>query len=84
VADVRWPGFEDHPGHDIARRQMRDFGGMVSFTLRDDRLETAVRLMQGLEVFSLAESLGGVESLVSHPASMTHASIPADVRRAAD
>ncbi len=82
VEHVRWPGFEDHPGHAIARRQMRDFGGMLSFTLRDDRMETAVRLMQGLRVFSLAESLGGVESLVSHPATMTHGSIPADVRRA--
>ena len=82
VADVRWPGFDDHPGHEIARRQMRDFGGMLSFTLRDDRMDTAVRLMQGLRVFSLAESLGGVESLVSHPATMTHASIPAEVRRA--
>jgi cystathionine gamma-lyase len=82
VADVRWPGFEDHAGHEVAKRQMKDFGGMISFTLVDDRVETAVRFMQGLEVFSLAESLGGVESLVSHPATMTHASIPADVRAA--
>jgi cystathionine beta-lyase/cystathionine gamma-synthase len=82
VREVRWPGFDDDPGHEIARRQMRDFGGMVSFTLHDDSLATAVRLMQNLELFSLAESLGGVESLVSHPASMTHASIPADVRKA--
>ncbi len=83
VGLVRWPGFEDHPGHEIAKRQMRDFGGMVSLVLEDDRVETAVRLMQNLRVFSLAESLGGVESLVSHPATMTHASIPAEARQAA-
>ena len=83
VADVRWPGFEDHVGHDVAKRQMRGFGGMVSFTLKDDALEAAVRVMAATRVFALAESLGGVESLVSHPASMTHGSIPADVRRAA-
>ena len=82
VADVRWPGFEDHPGHDVAKRQMSGFGGMVSFTLHDDAIETAVRFMAATRVFALAESLGGVESLVSHPASMTHGSIPADVRRA--
>ncbi len=83
VADVRWPGFEDHPGHDVAKKQMRGFGGMVSFTLKDDAIEAAVRFMAATRIFSLAESLGGVESLVSHPASMTHGSIPADVRRAA-
>ena len=83
VAHVRWPGFEDHPGHALAARQMRDFGGMVSFTLHDDSVETAVRVMTATRIFALAESLGGVESLVSHPASMTHGSIPADVRRAA-
>ena len=83
VGEVRYPGFEDHPGHDIAARQMRDFGGMVSLVLKDDSLDTAVRLMQATKVFALAESLGGVESLISHPASMTHGSIPADVRRAA-
>ena len=82
VAHVRWPGFDDHPGHALAAQQMRDFGGMVSFTLKDDALATANRVMAATQVFSLAESLGGVESLVSHPASMTHASIPADVRRA--
>ena len=82
VADVRWPGFEDHPGHAVAKKQMRGFGGMVSFTLHDDAIETAVRFMAATRVFALAESLGGVESLVSHPASMTHGSIPADVRRA--
>lgn len=83
VARVLWPGFEDHPGHDVARRQMRGFGGMVSLVLADDTPEAAVRFMQATRVFALAESLGGVESLVSHPATMTHGSIPADVRRAA-
>jgi cystathionine gamma-lyase len=83
VASVRYPGLPDHEGHETARRQMRDFGGMVSFTLKDDDLATAVRVMQALRVFSLAESLGGVESLISHPASMTHGSIPVDVRREA-
>ena len=83
VARAIWPGFEDHPGHDVARTQMRDFGGMVSLVLEDDSLETAVRLMQNTRIFALAESLGGVESLISHPASMTHGSIPPDVRRAA-
>lgn len=83
VGHVRYPGFEDHPGHELAARQMRRFGGMVSFTLNDDAIETAVRVMQGTTVFALAESLGGVESLVSHPASMTHGSIPAEVRQKA-
>ena len=83
VGHVRYPGFEDHPGHEIAQRQMRRFGGMVSFTLTDDSIETAVRVMQATRVFQLAESLGGVESLVSHPASMTHGSIPAEVRQKA-
>ena len=83
VGEVRYPGFENHPGHEIAARQMRDFGGMVSLVLKDDSLDTAVRLMQATKVFALAESLGGVESLISHPASMTHGSIPAEVRRAA-
>ena len=83
VGRALWPGFEDHPGHDVAQKQMGDFGGMVSLVLADDAVETAVRLMQATRVFALAESLGGVESLVSHPASMTHGSIPADVRRQA-
>ena len=83
VGRAIWPGFEDHPGHAIAKTQMRDFGGMVSLVLKDDAIETAVRLMQATRIFALAESLGGVESLVSHPASMTHGSIPADVRREA-
>lgn len=80
---IRYPGLEDHEGHAIATRQMRDFGGMVSFTLKDDAAEAAVKVMQATRVFSLAESLGGVESLISHPATMTHGSIPPDVRRAA-
>ncbi len=83
VGQVSWPGFEDHPGHEIAKRQMSDFGGMVSFILKDDAVETANRVMASTKVFSLAESLGGVESLISHPATMTHASIPAETRRAA-
>ncbi len=83
VAHVNWPGFESHPGHAVARRQMRDFGGMVSFALKDDAVEAAVRVMAATRVFALAESHGGVESLVSHPATMTHGSIPPEVRRAA-
>ena len=77
---VYWPGFTDHPNHAIAKKQMRDFGGMLSFTLRDDRLQTATALMESVRLFSLAESLGGVESLINHPASMTHASIPKEER----
>lgn len=80
IGKVYWPGFADHPNHAIAKKQMRDFGGMLSFTLKDDRLETAVKLMESVELFSLAESLGGVESLINHPASMTHASIPKEDR----
>jgi cystathionine gamma-lyase len=76
VDKVYWPGFEDHPNHQVAKRQMRDFGGMISFTLKDDKKESAFKLMENLDYFSLAESLGGVESLCGHPASMTHASIP--------
>ncbi|MDX1531141.1 MAG: cystathionine gamma-synthase [Rhodothermales bacterium] len=83
VGHVRYPGLPDDPGHAIAERQMRDFGGMVSFTLADDAVEAAVRVMQRTRIFALAESLGGVESLVSHPASMTHGSIPAEERRKA-
>lgn len=80
VGKVYWPGFADHPNHDIAKKQMRDFGGMLSFTLKDDSLETATKLMESVQLFSLAESLGGVESLINHPASMTHASIPKEER----
>lgn len=80
VANVFYPGFEDHPGHEIARQQMRDFGGMVSFSLKKDDVETAKKFMSNTSVFTLAESLGGVESLISHPVSMTHGSIPVEVR----
>lgn len=80
VGKVYWPGFEDHHNHAIAKKQMRDFGGMLSFTLKDDRLEQATKLMESVRLFSLAESLGGVESLINHPASMTHASIPREER----
>jgi cystathionine gamma-lyase len=80
IGKVYWPGFPDHPNHEIAKKQMRDFGGMLSFTLKDDSIETASKLMVNVELFSLAESLGGVESLINHPASMTHASIPKEER----
>lgn len=80
VGRVYWPGFSDHPNHSVAKKQMRDFGGMLSFTLKDDSLEKTIRLMESVKLFSLAESLGGVESLINHPASMTHASIPKDER----
>jgi cystathionine gamma-lyase len=76
VGKVYWPGFSDHSGHAIAKKQMSDFGGMLSFTLKDDSLEKATKFMESVQLFSLAESLGGVESLINHPASMTHASIP--------
>jgi cystathionine gamma-lyase len=80
VGKVYWPGFPEHPNHAVAKKQMKDFGGMLSFTLKDDRLEKAIQLMESVELFSLAESLGGVESLINHPASMTHASIPKEER----
>ncbi len=80
VEKVCWPGFETHPNHDVARKQMRDFGGMISFTLKEDSMEAAFRILEKFKIFSLAESLGGVESLCAHPASMTHASIPKEER----
>ena len=80
VSKVYWPGFEDHPNHEVAKRQMRMFGAMVSFDLKDNTMENAVRILSGTHLFSLAESLGGVESLIGHPASMTHASIPREER----
>jgi len=80
IKKVYWPGFEDHPGHAIAKKQMRDFGGMLSFELKNDRVEEAMRVLSSTRLFSLAESLGGVESLINHPASMTHASIPREER----
>jgi len=80
VAKVYWPGFADHPGYAVAKKQMRDFGGMISFELKNDSLEEAMRVLSSTHLFSLAESLGGVESLINHPASMTHASIPREER----
>lgn len=80
VAKVYWPGFEDHPGYAVAKKQMRDFGGMISFELKNDSTEEAKRVLSSTRLFSLAESLGGVESLINHPASMTHASIPREER----
>jgi cystathionine beta-lyase len=80
VGKVLWCGFEDHPNHDIARKQMRDFGGMISFTLKDDNIDAALEVLKKTELFALAESLGGVESLIGHPATMTHASIPQEDR----
>ncbi|MBX3102342.1 MAG: cystathionine gamma-synthase [Bacteroidetes bacterium] len=76
VAVVNWPGLSEHPGHAVARKQMRAFGGMLSFSLKGDSQADAFKLMEKLRIFTLAESLGGVESLIGHPATMTHASIP--------
>jgi len=80
VKDIYYPGFASHPGHEIAKKQMRDFGAMVSFTLKDDTAEAASAVMSKTHLFACAESLGGVESLIGHPASMTHASIPREER----
>ena len=80
VDKVYWPGFESHANHQIAKEQMDDFGGMISFTLKGDSEDEAVKVMEKFHYFSLAESLGGVESLCGHPASMTHASIPKEER----
>jgi cystathionine beta-lyase/cystathionine gamma-synthase len=80
VGNVYWCGFDDHPGYAVAKKQMRAFGGMMSFTLRDDSVERAMQLLSSTKLFALAESLGGVESLINHPASMTHASIPREER----
>ncbi len=80
VDKVYWPGFESHPNHEVAKRQMRGFGGMISFTMVGNRLEDAHDVVKKVKVFALAESLGGVESLIGHPATMTHASIPKEER----
>ena len=80
VAKVYWCGFTDHHNHDIAKKQMRGFGGMMSFVLKDDSVAAATKVLSSTKIFSLAESLGGVESLINHPASMTHASIPREQR----
>jgi cystathionine beta-lyase len=82
VEKVFYPGLESHPGHAIATRQMRGYGGMISFVVKGDNHEDAVSVVSALKVFTLAESLGGVESLAGHPASMTHASIPKAQREA--
>jgi cystathionine beta-lyase len=80
VGKVLWVGFEEHPNHHIAKKQMRGYGGMISFTLKDDNLDAALKVLSNTKLFSLAESLGGVESLIGHPATMTHASIPREDR----
>ncbi|WP_424003322.1 cystathionine gamma-synthase [Maribacter sp. IgM3_T14_3] len=80
IEKVYWPGFEDHPNHLIAKEQMKDFGGMISFVPKGGNYDDAIKIVERLQVFTLAESLGGVESLAGHPASMTHASIPKEER----
>ncbi|MER3464525.1 MAG: cystathionine gamma-synthase [Chitinophagaceae bacterium] len=80
VGKVYWCGFEDHPNYAIAKKQMRGFGGMMSFALKNDSVDEAKRVLSSTKLFALAESLGGVESLINHPASMTHASIPREER----
>jgi cystathionine beta-lyase len=76
IEKVYWPGFTSHPNHEIAKKQMKDFGGMVSFVTKGNNIKDAFKILENLKLFTLAESLGGVESLSGHPASMTHASIP--------
>jgi cystathionine gamma-lyase/cystathionine beta-lyase len=76
IEKVYWPGFTDHPNHDIAKKQMSDFGGMISIVLKNADLDKTFKIASSFKVFTLAESLGGVESLINHPATMTHASIP--------
>ena len=83
IEKVYWPGFPEHPNHEIALKQMRDFGGMVSIVLKDHTIENTFKVASSFKVFSLAESLGGVESLINHPATMTHASIPKEEREKA-
>jgi cystathionine gamma-lyase len=83
IEKVYWPGFPEHPNHDIAKKQMRDFGGMISIVLKDKSVENTFKVASSFKVFSLAESLGGVESLINHPATMTHASIPKEEREKA-
>lgn len=80
VEKVFWPGFADHNNHKVAQKQMRDFGGMISFVLKGNDMQEAIHTLEKFHYFSLAESLGGVESLCGHPASMTHASIPREER----
>jgi len=80
IEKVYWPGFENHPNHAIAKEQMKDFGGMISFVTKGNDYNEAIKIVESLKIFTLAESLGGVESLAGHPASMTHASIPKEER----
>lgn len=80
IEKVYWPGFKDHPNHEVAKKQMKDFGGMISFVTKGNDYNEAIRIVENLKIFTLAESLGGVESLAGHPASMTHASIPKEER----
>jgi cystathionine gamma-lyase len=80
VDKIYWPGFTDHPNHEVAKKQMRDFGGMISITLKDADLKETFKVASSFKVFTLAESLGGVESLINHPVTMTHASIPKEAR----
>ena len=80
IEKVYWPGFEDHPNHQVAKSQMTDFGGMLSFITKGANYASAIQIVEKLKLFTLAESLGGVESLAGHPASMTHASIPKEIR----
>lgn len=80
IDKVLWHGFDDHPGNAIAKKQMRDFGGMISFTLKEDTIEAATEILKKTKLFTLAESLGGVESLIGHPPTMTHAAIPREER----
>ena len=81
IEKVYWPGFENHPNYEIAKSQMDDFGGMVSFVTKGNNYDEAIKIVENLKIFTLAESLGGVESLAGHPASMTHASIPKEERQ---
>jgi cystathionine beta-lyase/cystathionine gamma-synthase len=83
VGTVYYPGLESHAQHQLAGKQMKDYGAMLSFTMTEDTIERAFDVMKKTKIFTLAESLGGVESLISHPASMTHGSIPKEIREAA-
>ena len=80
IEKVYWPGFVDHPNHEVAKKQMKAFGGMLSFVPQGGGLANAKEILEKFQIFTLAESLGGVESLAGHPASMTHASIPKEIR----
>lgn len=80
IGKVYWPGFESHPNHEIAKEQMRGFGGMISFVFKEDNQQQAFRVLERLKLFALAESLGGVESLSNHPATMTHGAVPKEER----